>query len=204
MKSSKEYIESGILELYVLGLTSVEENLEIAKLIETNSEIAEEIERITENLIQHSESNAPDLDITIKPMVLATIDYLERITNGEEVTYPPELNENTLIDDFSSWLDREDMVLPDNFVDFYAKLIGHQKNATTAIAWLKFGAPHETHHKLIEKFLILEGTCDIVTDDGKVFSLVPGDYLSIPLHMGHYVKVTSEMPCKIILQRLAA
>jgi len=204
MKTSKEYIDSGILEMYVLGLTSDEENIDITKQIELNSDIADEVERITEGLIKHAESKVGDVDLTIKPMVLATIDYIERIENGEEVSVPPILTEATVVNDFSKWLDRKDMVLPIDFVDFHAKLIGHNEEATTAIAWLKFGSPHETHNKLIEKFFILEGTCDIVTDDGLTHSLVSGDYFSVPLHLGHYVKVTSEMPCKIILQRIAA
>lgn len=204
MKTSKEYIDSGILEMYVLGLTTDEENIEITKQSEVNSEIAEEIERITENLILYAESKSKDVDITLKPMLLATIDYMERVSNGEEVIAPPILTEATIINDFSKWLDRKDMVIPSDFVDFHAKLIGHNQEATTAIAWLKYGSPHETHHKLVEKFYILEGTCDIVTDDGTTHSLVRGDYFSIPLHVGHYVKVTSEIPCKLILQRIAA
>ncbi len=204
MKTIKEYIDSGILEMYVLGLTTDEENIEITKQSELNIEIAQEIERITENIIHYSESKAKEVDVTIKPMVLAMIDYIERIENGEEVTTPPILTEATVISDFSKWLDRKDISLTEDFVDFYAKIIGHNENATTAIVWLNDGAPHETHNKLIEKFFILEGTCDIVTDDGLIHSFVSGDYFSIPLHMGHFVKVTSAIPCKLILQRIAA
>ncbi|HEY1038581.1 MAG TPA: cupin domain-containing protein, partial [Bacteroidia bacterium] len=197
----KEYINSGILESYVLGLTNDQENMEISNLVESHPEIAAEVERITENIMTYSESLSPKVDVTIKPMLEATIDYMERIYGGEKVTYPPVLTESITPANFTSWLERPDMVLPADFEDFFAKIIGHSDKMTTAIAWLRLGAPHEVHHDQYEKFLVLEGTCDIVTDDGIVHSLIPGNYMSIPLHMGHYVKVTSDIPCKVILQR---
>ena len=64
-------------------------------------------------------------------------------------------------------------------------------------------APAEVHDNEYEKFLIIEGTCDITVDED-VYSLVPGDYFSIPLYKSHNIKVTSTIPCKAILQRLAA
>ncbi len=59
------------------------------------------------------------------------------------------------------------------------------------------------HTHELEKFLILEGTCDITIED-EVYSLKAGDFLSIPLYNKHDVKVTSLNPCKAILQRIAA
>ena len=153
--------------------------------------------------MKYSEAQAPEIDPTVKPMLLAIIDYTERLKSGEIPSFPPELNENSGIADFKEWINRADMTLTEDFEDFQAKIIGFEPAKTTAIAWLKFGSPEETHHSEYEKFLILEGTCDIRID-GKVHSLVPGDYLIIPLYLKHDVRVTSETPCKVILQRIAA
>lgn len=166
-------------------------------------EVQREIEEISASLQVYAERQAPPVCPTVKPLLMATIDYMERIRKGEWVTYPPELNEQSAITDFSEWLEREDMVLLDDFEGVYAKIIGYTPQATTAIAWLQYGSPEEVHDDQYEKFLILEGSCDI-TIDGTVVSLLPGDYLSIPLHKPHHVKVTSAVPCKVILQRLAA
>jgi len=203
MKSVEDYLNSGILETYVLGLTSDEENLEINAMSETHAEIRTEIEKITEALINYAEKIAPPVNPTIKPMVMAIIDYTERLQKGEIPAPPPILHAHSSITDYATWLNREDMVIPVNFKDIHAKLIGSNAEAMTAILWLKDSTPYEVHDKEHEKFLIIEGTCDIVTDD-KVYSLVPGDYFSIPLHIGHIVKVTSQIPCKAILQRVAA
>ena len=64
-------------------------------------------------------------------------------------------------------------------------------------------APQEVHDNEYKKFLIVEGTCDIVIGEN-AHSLVPGDVLEIPLHTTHFGRVTSSMPCKVILQRIAA
>ena len=95
------------------------------------------------------------------------------------------------------------MILPDNFKDFHAKIIGYTPEMVTAIVWIRNMAPHEVHDDEFEKFLILEGTCDITIGD-KVHKMASGDSLSIPLHIDHFVTVTSDIPCKAILQRIAA
>jgi len=199
----QEYIHSGILEEFVLGLTSEAESREVVRMASAHPEVQREIEEISASLQVYAERQAPPVCPTVKPLLMATIDYMERIRKGEWVTYPPELNEQSAITDFSEWLEREDMVLLDDFEGVYAKIIGYTPQATTAIAWLQYGSPEEVHDDQYEKFLILEGSCDI-TIDGTVVSLLPGDYLSIPLHKPHHVKVTSAVPCKVILQRLAA
>ncbi|MBA2612055.1 MAG: cupin domain-containing protein [Bacteroidetes bacterium] len=203
MKNVNEYINSGILEMYVLGLTSSEENNEVDQMAGSYPEVNAEIHAISKALITYSESNTNTIDPTIKPMVMATIDYTERLKNGEKPTVPPMLNEKTVISDFSSWLNRKDIVLPEEAEDIEIKIIGHQPDVMTAIVWIKDATPYEVHENEFEKFFILEGTCDIITDT-KIYKMVPGDYFAVPLHMGHTVKVTSKTPCKVILQRVAA
>jgi quercetin dioxygenase-like cupin family protein len=68
---------------------------------------------------------------------------------------------------------------------------------------LKEGAPPEIHTDEHEKFLVVEGSCNF-TIGTDVHALQSGDYLSIPLHVHHEAKVTSDIPCKIILQRVKA
>lgn len=139
----------------------------------------------------------------IKPFLFATIDYSERIEKGEAPSYPKILDEDSRIEDYEEWLNRPNMQLPEDFKDFHAVIISHTPQALTSIVWLKEGAPLELHHNEYEKFLIVEGSCDITIEDTP-HPLKAGDYLSIPLHKNHMVKVTSPGPCKIILQRVAA
>jgi quercetin dioxygenase-like cupin family protein len=112
------------------------------------------------------------------------------------------LHEKSTIIDFDEWLNRTDMV-PKSSTDLFAKIIGYSAKATTAIVWIKDYAPQEVHDHEYEKFLIVEGTCNIIVGE-EVHALIAGDYFSIPLHKSHLVQVTSTIPCKVILQRVAA
>lgn len=203
MLNLKEYIDSGILELYVLGVTDTKENKQIEKLCSTHFEIREEIKNITAALENYAMQNAVAPDPTIKPFLMATIDYHERMKNGEEPSFPPVLNERSTISDYEQWINRKDIKLPENFKDFHAKIIGLTPKVTTAIIWIKDMAPEEMHTNEIEKFLILEGTCDVNVEN-ETYSYQPGDYFSIPLYKKHDVRITSSIPCKAILQRIAA
>ena len=164
--------------------------------------IKQELELIRESLEGYAMAHAIEPNPTIKPFLLATIDYTERLKNGAPISVPPLLNENSQIAHFDSWLNRSDMVSSDTD-DIFAKIIGYTPEATTAIVWLKDYTPHEVHDNEYEKFLIIEGTCNIIVED-QVTQLKAGDYFAIPLHKNHLVKVTSSIACKVILQRVAA
>lgn len=203
MSKVNEFIESGILELYVLGLASADEKKEVELMCSLSEEVGKEIEIISEALIVVASKNAPVPNATVKPLLMATIDYSERIKNGETPANPPILNERSTINDYAEWLSRNDMVLPEKHDDIFVKLIAHTPSAISAIVWIKYETPVEVHGIEHEKFLIIEGTCNIIID-GKAHNMKVGDYMSIPLHASHVVKVTSDIPCKVILQRVAA
>lgn len=203
MDTIQNYINSGILELYVLGMTTDDENIEIAKFAEENIEVKKEIDSISKALQITSEAFAPEISPATKAMVMATIDYTERLKNGEEYTIAPLLNKHSTISDFEQWINRSNMQVSDDYETLDAKIISASDEATTLIVWLKHGAPIEVHDKEYEHFLIVEGTCTITIGEEQ-HNLIPGNYLSIPLFIGHSVEVTSDIACKIILQRVAA
>jgi mannose-6-phosphate isomerase-like protein (cupin superfamily) len=198
-----EYIASGILETYVLGIAAEDERAEVEKMAAAHPEIRNEIAAISDVMEKYAMKNAVAPHPNIRPLLMATIDYTERLQNGEAPSFPPILNENSKPEDFYAWLNRPDMIAPAAFEEVFVKIIGYTPEATSAIVWIRNMAPEEVHTDEYEKFLILEGTCDIIVDE-KVHQLIPGDYFAIPLHSQHQVKVTSSIPCKVILQRVAA
>lgn len=199
----EEIRESGLLELYLHGSLEESEQIIVTQALERYPELQQELKEIEFALLKHAENYAIKPHGVVKPMLLATFDYLERLKNGEAPSFPAELNDQSTVADYSQWLERKDMVRPQEMEAMYARLIAHEPDKVTAIVWLRFGAPDETHTKEYEKFLIVEGTCTITIGSDE-YQMKPGDYLSIPLHINHHVTVTSSIPCKIILQRIAA
>ena len=198
-----QFLGSGILELYVLGQASPQQATEVETMLAVHDEVRREMDAIEVALEQLAFDQAVQPDPIIKPFLMATVDYTTRLQNGEAPTFPPVLNEQSKASDYAEWLERSDMVLPGHFTDIHAKLIVYTPQLISAIVWIKEMAPQEVHDNEYEKFLILEGSCDIQIEE-EVHHLVPGDYLTIPLHKNHHVRITSATPCKVILQRLAA
>ncbi len=203
MKDIKTYIESGILEAYLLGSVSREEADEVEQLASGNDEVRMAIDEISEALEIYSLANPILPNSLIKPMLMAAVDYTERIKNGEPQSFPPQIHPGSKIVEYAEWLSRPDLKAPDEIEEIHARIIGYTAKAMTAIVWIKEMAPQEIHDDEFEKFLIVEGTCDVIIGDD-IHQLVPGDVFSVPLHKNHLVKVTSSIPCKVILQRVAA
>ncbi|WP_221393978.1 cupin domain-containing protein [Dyadobacter sp. NIV53] len=197
------FIDSGILEMYVLGDTSPEQNEQMERMLKEHVEIREELYSIEVALEKYAINQAAPVDPTIKPFLMATVDYMQRISNGEPVSFPPQIAADSLISDYNDWLNRADLQLTGPLDEIEAHIIGSTPELTTAIVWIRNGAPAEIHKKELETFLIVEGTCNIVVE-GKDNHLGRGDIFTIPLYRSHYVQITSAIPCKIILQRLAA
>lgn len=203
MMNCEEFIESGILELYVLGDTTPAQDAEVLRMSASCPAVAKEILEISNALEKYAMDFAGEPDPIIRPFLLATIDYMDRLERGEPFTQVPPMTASSAIAEFESWILRADMEAPDDFEGVYAKILSATAELTTAIVWLREIAPQEVHDNEYERFLILEGTCDIVIEE-EIHSLKRGDFLQIPLHKNHHVRVTSLNPCKILLQRVAA
>jgi mannose-6-phosphate isomerase-like protein (cupin superfamily) len=200
----RHWIESGKLELYVMGSLSPEEMAEVDAAAAEHPELRAEIGALEESLEAMAMAGAVAPNITLKPYLMAFIDYLVRLQGGKVSGHPvPFLDASSKSSDFDHWLQDAAFGKPADFDQYFAHIIGHDDQKTTAIAWIQTGAPLETHSHTIEKFLILEGSCSLVIE-GEVFPLLPGDYLAVPIGKAHYLQVTSTVTCKIILQRQAA
>lgn len=203
MTDIEQYIQSGMLEEYVLGLLPPTEMIALEAAAAAQPKLRAAIDEVAAQFENFAKANEVHPNPTVKPFLMATIDYMERMAHGEAPAFPPLLSETSLITDFAEWLQRADMQAPAANEDLFARIIGHNATALTAIVWIKTMAPQEVHEDTYEKFLVVEGSCTITIGQSKHY-LVPGDFLSIPLHQPHVVTVTSACACKVILQRVAA
>jgi mannose-6-phosphate isomerase-like protein (cupin superfamily) len=196
-----ELLQSGLLELYALGQLEGAAHDIVELAITQYPEVARELAQIEQTIFLLAKAHAIAPPLTAKPLLMARLDFRERVRGGEILQPVPLLNPQSKIEDFTQWLERKDLEAPEGFGAMYLKIIGHDREKTTGLLWLRYGAPDETHTDEFEHFLILEGTCDI-TVGNDVHSFQPGDYFPIPLHINHNVRVTSSIPCRAILQRV--
>jgi mannose-6-phosphate isomerase-like protein (cupin superfamily) len=184
-------------------MATEEELLRVESMIAVHPEVRQELKEIQSSLESYAQAAAAKPHMSLKPMIMAGIDYMERMEQGEPQSYPPVIYEHSKIEDYKEWLEREDMKAPEDFTGIFAKFISVTPEMACAIVWIKEIAPEEVHKDEHEKFLIVEGTCDIHVND-EVYHLIPGSVFFVPLHASHHVIITSDIPCKAVLQRVAA
>lgn len=198
---AQQLIASGKLEAFVLGTLPADERFAIIKASANHAAVRDEIARL-EVVLERSSHGAPSVT---KPEVKANI--LQRLNmdawHQDEPGTPPILHAGSSRSDFAQWLDLPTMVPPATYEDPFFIPIGQTATALTAVVWMRKGSPEEVHKDVIERFLVIEGTCEIRTAS-HTFILGPGSVHSVPLHVPHTVVVTSAAACKVIVQRSAA
>lgn len=201
MKDLNQYIESGVLELFVMGALSKEEAIEVETLAIEHPEIREEIAAIEDAQEEMANLAALQPPVHVKAKLMAALDEEEAKTQTKN--NPPFINQNSKIADFDIWVNDPQNVPPAEYEDPYFIPLVVNEDGATGMVWIRKYIPAEVHTDVVETFFILEGACD-VEFNGKVHSLKAGEALSIPLHVSHTVTITSDIPCKLIVQRLAA
>jgi mannose-6-phosphate isomerase-like protein (cupin superfamily) len=225
MKNLEEFIASGILELYVLGDTSDEEDAEV--LIMSSkfpAEIAQEILEISTALEYLALENAVEPSAKLKESLFSKFNGIAASESKAEQTdtgvakrrapvnkaaFPktvrpaseiPRLTPFSKVEDYTDWFSPEDLIMPEGFKGRHLKLLGHTPEMTTLLICAT-EIESEVHHDEYERLLVIEGTCDIIIEQ-KVFSFHKGDFIDIPLHKWHDVIIPEGTVCKAILQRI--
>ncbi|MCB9230126.1 MAG: hypothetical protein H6581_00565 [Bacteroidia bacterium] len=201
MRKIEDYINSGILEQYVTGDLGMDEMIGVEKYAVAHPEVRKALDELQNSLELMAFRLKQPAPSNGKERFMAAIarDQRENLNSPE----PRILNPNSKIEDFAPWLNNQEIKAPEEYDNIFYVPIAENEDSMSAVVWMKEGSPAEVHESYVEKFLIIEGSCDITIGD-KVHSLFPGSYLSIPLFVTHSVKVTSPYSCKIILQRVSA
>lgn len=201
MNDIQQLLESGQLELYVLGALSPEESSEIALAAEKYPLIRQEIEAIEIVMERVASANAQPTPSHLREKVLATFESLSQ--GAEDPSRPPILRKTSKGTDYAYWLSLDNIAPPAEYENLFFIPIAQNEDGLSAVVWINGHVEKEMHEDSIEKFLVLEGSCQI-NIEGEVFRLNAGDYLSVPPLLWHTVDVTSDIPCKLIVQRVAA
>jgi len=191
------YIESGILEEYCAGLLSTNEQAKLIKMSMLYPEIKLELNAIELALEQLAALNAIMPVASLKPQIFKALGFQD---DGAKL----DLNNLPATNKYSNhyhWLNTLAHLIPEiPAEDFLAEVLRHDEQIAQLLVITKNDVPEETHGDLIESFFILKGKCECTVGD-HLYKLSPGDFLEIPLHVEHDIKIVSPYVVGILQHR---
>jgi len=195
----QSYIDSGILELYVLGQVDPIEREEVERMISVFPEIMEEYEKIQGALEMYAASQALQPTPLVKEKVMESISNLEKEENMDLQNLPFISN----YADHTKWLNLVKDMLPENIGndEIFTSILQQSDKVVQLLVVTSSDIGDEVHDESYESFLILKGKCKCSIGN-EVRIMEPGDYMSIPLYEHHEVEIMSDHVVAIV-QHLA-
>jgi mannose-6-phosphate isomerase-like protein (cupin superfamily) len=184
----KAYIESGILEQYVIGTLSEAERIEVQVCLATYEQLRKELERIETTLENYAFKNAVSPPSRLKERFLESIANLE-LEKQMKLSDLPLINKYS---DYKNWLK-----LIENFGNLplgedgrHISMLRQDDKVTQMLIVSTTDIEQETHLMEHESFLILEGECKCTIGD-QTRLMCAGDFMQIPLFEPHDVQLKS-------------
>jgi len=179
----KEYIESGVLEEYCLGLLNEEQKSFLIQMAMLYPEVKEELIATELAMEKLASSNGLEPGHGIKQRILDALGF-----GGDKIELFPLLSKDA---DLQAWLKNLAHLIPSEpSEDFYGEVIRKDDHIQQMLVVVKTDVPEEDHDDYVESFFILKGHCECTVGDNTV-NLFAGDYLEIPLHVKHDIKIMS-------------
>ncbi len=193
----KPYIESGILEMYVLGLLAEDEQKGVGRMLLVYPALKAELSAIEEALEIYAQKNAITPNAATGKLTLARIANLQK-EKVMALNDLPLINEHS---DYQNWLKLKANLKPIILTDgLHTQVLQHTDQVTQMLIVAEVNIPDEVHDLEHESFLILEGQCNCMIN-GQSTIMGPGDFMAIPLHANHDVALISTQ-VTAILQRV--
>jgi len=205
MLNIAEYLESGIIEKYCLGLSSDEEAKELLILCKQYPEIEEYLQQTSGATQTYLAGYQKPVLARNKEIIKQSILENEAWANTQLSTENNQLLEYISI---SRTTDLEkvnelikNLTPPTDFDNIAVHNLYKDEKSELMLVWAKVIVPEEEHPHVDESFLMLEGTLDCYIDD-EIIHMKKGDFMRIPPHSKHKVLITSSTPAKAIQSRV--
>jgi mannose-6-phosphate isomerase-like protein (cupin superfamily) len=179
----KKYIDSGVLEAYCLGQLSEEDEAYLIQMTMLYPEIKAELTAI-------------EPDPSVKNHVLSALGF------GDESKL--NLHELPVIRhsmDHQPWLNTLDHLIPaEPSEDFICHVLRDDNIAQQMLVISKLNVPEEQHGDFFESLFILQGRCECTIGEN-FYALGAGDFIEIPLHTPHDIKLVTPVVTAILQYR---
>lgn len=190
------YIESGLLELYVLDNLSPAERNGVERMLAIYPTLKVEILKIELALERYAKLQAVTPSTILEDIVINRILNLSK-TEILDISNLPLINGDS---DYQKWQTLIDTLSIEPLSDRTVKVLRHDAEVTQMLIISTTDIEEEIHENEHESFLILAGTCKCTIGDHVRF-MKAGDFMQIPLYIPHDVEILSEQ-VTAILQRV--
>lgn len=181
----KSYIDEGNLEQYCFELNNADLGNEIAALRLAHPEIGQELNQIGLAIEKLAQSHAITPSPGLQNRIMAALGIAEEKIDLDNL--PP----TSKYSNYESWLKAVEHLIPaEPFDDFFAYPLQQNEQIAQTLVITRLNVPEEIHEVVAESFFILKGTCTC-TVGKEIFTLNAGDYLAIPLHISHDIRIDS-------------
>jgi len=192
----QDYINTGILEQYCLGLLDSDEASQVVNYCATYPELQEELNSIEAAIEKMVDANAVNPPTQLKEKILGRLGFV-----GNDVLDINNLPPTDAYSNYLSWLQAVEHLLPaEPFEGLNIQVLQHNDKIAQMLVVAKVNVPDESHDNYTESFFILQGKCSC-TIDGKEVFLNAGDFLEIPLYAEHDIKMLTPTVTAILQYR---
>lgn len=181
--SIEEYIASGIVYDYCMGLLSEKEQQEVERMAGKYAEVREEISAVQTALEVRTTTAAKVPPAEMKDKIWGVLENIEK----EKLASPDDLPIVNKYSDANNWRRMVSHLIPLGVPEgMDVQMLRQSEGVTQMLVTSAVDVPDEVHENEIESFLVLEGECMCYIGDEQV-KLSAGGYIEIPLHVHHNV-----------------
>lgn len=189
-----QFMESGLLELYLLHALGEDDRRLVEQMRLSYPEVAKEIFELEQFMEEDALRNSVDPSVVLSEKMYGIFGELEKEAEMEV----DELPLISVMSSASKWLNVIKPLIPAEFEDEkFVHVLKDESGVFQALIVSRMDIEEEVHDALEETFLILEGTC-ICTIENQYFNMGPGDFMEIPLNKPHTVTITSKSVTAIL------
>jgi mannose-6-phosphate isomerase-like protein (cupin superfamily) len=192
----QDYINSGVLEQYCLGLLDSDVASQVLSNCLKYPELRDELNSIEVALEKMALERAVTPIPHLKEKVLARLGFA-----GNAILDINNLPPTDAYANYLNWLEAVEHLLPtEPFEGLNIQVLQQNNKIAQMLVVAKVDVPDESHDNYTESFFILKGRCSC-TIDGKEIILNAGDFLEIPLYAEHDIKMLTPTVTAILQYR---
>jgi len=193
----QQYIESGILEEYCLGRLDEADESYLIQMTMLYPEIKEELTAVELAFENLATSTAIEPGDQVKQNILGSIGFIE-----DDLVL--NIDELPVIDHSASpqpWLNAFGHLIPEKPTeDFLMHIIRQDAIVQQMLITGNTDVPEEEHGEFFESLFVLKGRCEC-SIGGELFALGAGDFIEIPLHVKHDIKLVTPFVTAVLQYR---